>query len=292
MPADIDIKLRQATPQDALFIATGFHMAMLYNNTTQERLQNFAKAICSRYDVLYSWKNTTIAVLEGKPVGMLTSYDGKNYKQMRKTTMRLVKDHFGITFPDMEDEATEGEYYIDSLAIMSDYRKKGIGKRLLKHAIGLGLAKNLCVTLAVDPKNDRAQQLYKSIGFSLTGEVYIFGHNYLKMAISPQKSPNITNIRERVLTSTTISNFQRKVYLALLGVPRGETITYGELGKRIGCKSAQAIGQALRRNPFAPEVPCHRVIASDGSLGGFHGQREGEMIERKRKLLREEGVEL
>lgn len=94
---------------------------------------------------------------------------------------------------------------------------------------------------------------------------------------------------ERVVReSREISEFQRRVYLALLEVPRGETITYGELARRIGCRSAQAVGQALRRNPFAPEVPCHRVISSDGSIGGFHGQRSGEMIDRKRSLLEAE----
>ena len=92
--------------------------------------------------------------------------------------------------------------------------------------------------------------------------------------------------------STTITAFQRKVYLALLDVPRGQTISYKELGERIGCHSPQAIGQALKRNPFAPDVPCHRVIAKDGSIGGFHGQREGAMIERKRMLLEGELREL
>ncbi|MBO5705822.1 MAG: MGMT family protein [Bacteroidaceae bacterium] len=96
------------------------------------------------------------------------------------------------------------------------------------------------------------------------------------------------DIRHRVLHSTDITPFQRRVYLELLNVPRGETISYGELARRIGCRSAQAVGQALRRNPFAPEVPCHRVVASDGSLGGFHGERQGEMIERKRQLLEKE----
>ena len=95
-------------------------------------------------------------------------------------------------------------------------------------------------------------------------------------------------IRERVINDKSITEFQRKVYLALLDVPRGETISYKDLGLRIGCRSAQAIGQALKRNPFAQEVPCHRVIASDGSIGGFHGQRDGEMIEKKIKLLEEE----
>lgn len=95
----------------------------------------------------------------------------------------------------------------------------------------------------------------------------------------------MSDIRDKVLGSTKITPFQRRVYLALLDVPSGTTITYGELAKRIGCRSAQAIGQALRRNPFAPDVPCHRVVAADGSLGGYNGEREGEQIEYKRRLL-------
>lgn len=98
----------------------------------------------------------------------------------------------------------------------------------------------------------------------------------------------IIDIYQRVKEDKTITEFQRKVYLELLKVARGETISYGELAKRIGCKSAQAVGQALKKNPFAPDVPCHRVIAKDGSIGGFHGQRDGEMIEKKRRLLIEE----
>lgn len=98
------------------------------------------------------------------------------------------------------------------------------------------------------------------------------------------------NIREVVKNSTDITEFQRKVYLELLNVPKGATITYGELAKRIGCKSAQAVGQALRRNPFAPAVPCHRVIAADGSMCGFNGHRDGDQIEKKKRLLREEGA--
>ena len=96
---------------------------------------------------------------------------------------------------------------------------------------------------------------------------------------------SVEEIRKQVLTSTHITEFQRKVYLELLNVPRGETISYGELARRIGCRSAQAVGQALKRNPFAPDVPCHRVIASDGNIGGFEGQRKGETIDKKQRLL-------
>lgn len=106
-----------------------------------------------------------------------------------------------------------------------------------------------------------------------------------------------------------ITPFQLRVYLELLKVPPGTTVSYGELARRIGCRSAQAVGQALRRNPFAVGacctidgqaltfthefcVPCHRVIAADHSPGGFHGQRSGEQIARKLQLLEEEGHKL
>lgn len=101
---------------------------------------------------------------------------------------------------------------------------------------------------------------------------------------------SVDETRKMVLESRSITEFQRKVYLELLNVPCGETISYKQLADRIGCRSAQAVGQALKRNPFAPDVPCHRVIASDGSIGGFSGKRHGEMIDKKLMLLEEEGA--
>ena len=100
------------------------------------------------------------------------------------------------------------------------------------------------------------------------------------------------DIRKLIEESTVITPFQRRVYLELLNVPAGETITYGELARRVGCRSAQAVGQALKRNPFAPVVPCHRVVAADGSIGGYFGERDGEQIERKRALIEAERNEM
>ena len=93
-----------------------------------------------------------------------------------------------------------------------------------------------------------------------------------------------------VIDSKGVSQFRLRVYLELLNVPRGGTITYGELARRIGSGSAQAVGQALRHNPFAPEIPCHRVIAADGSLCGFGGSRGAKALKRKRTLLKDEGA--
>lgn len=95
-------------------------------------------------------------------------------------------------------------------------------------------------------------------------------------------------IATKVRESMDITPFQKKVYLELLKVPAGETITYGELARRIGCRSAQAVGQALKKNPFAPDVPCHRVVSSDGGIGGYMGYVDGPFLERKRQLLQQE----
>lgn len=87
-----------------------------------------------------------------------------------------------------------------------------------------------------------------------------------------------------------LTAFQRQVYAVVAQIPRGRVMTYQGLARAIGCGSCQAVGQALRRNPLAPAVPCHRVIKSDLSIGGFAGAREGGEVVRKLALLAEEGV--
>ena len=87
-----------------------------------------------------------------------------------------------------------------------------------------------------------------------------------------------------------VSAFARRVYAALCKIPSGRVITYAALGQRIGCRSPRAIGQALRTNPFAPQVPCHRVIASDLSPGGFNGRTSGASLAKKLRLLAAEGI--
>ena len=77
--------------------------------------------------------------------------------------------------------------------------------------------------------------------------------------------------------------FQQKVWRELLTIPYGETTTYGTIARRIGCRSAQAIGQAVHNNPIAIIIPCHRVIGSDGALTGY-----ASGLEIKRQLLLQE----
>ncbi len=87
--------------------------------------------------------------------------------------------------------------------------------------------------------------------------------------------------------------FEKRVWSMLCQIPRGRFTTYGLMSAHLA-SSPRAVGNALRRNPFAPEVPCHRCVATGGKLGGFKGQwpRDGEGItlDEKRLLLRAEGV--
>ena len=92
------------------------------------------------------------------------------------------------------------------------------------------------------------------------------------------------------MNAKPVTPFQQRVYDAISRIPAGRITTYGLLARHLKCRSAQAVGQALRRNPFAPRVPCHRVIAADLRIGGFCGARDGTQIRRKLRLLAGEGV--
>jgi len=82
------------------------------------------------------------------------------------------------------------------------------------------------------------------------------------------------------------TEFENKVWQILKRVPRGRVITYQALAQAIGClQSARAVGNALHKNPWAPKVPCHRVVKSNGQIGGY---RSG--IRKKTALLKSEGV--
>ena len=81
------------------------------------------------------------------------------------------------------------------------------------------------------------------------------------------------------------TEFQQRVWKTLLEIPYGKTLTYGDLAKALGCKSAQAVGGAVGRNPISILIPCHRVVGADGSLTGYAGG-----VERKEFLLRLESL--
>ena len=82
--------------------------------------------------------------------------------------------------------------------------------------------------------------------------------------------------------------FNQKVWNALRQIPRGKVATYSSIAKQVGSpKASRAVGNACNRNEHAPVVPCHRVVASDGNLGGYAGG-----LKKKIQLLKKEGIEI
>jgi O-6-methylguanine DNA methyltransferase len=86
------------------------------------------------------------------------------------------------------------------------------------------------------------------------------------------------------------TNFEMAVYEAVRRIPAGKVSTYGRIARQIARGTARSVGTALAKNPYAPEVPCHRVVRADGRLGGFHGKTEGAPMLEKSAMLRAEGV--
>ena len=95
---------------------------------------------------------------------------------------------------------------------------------------------------------------------------------------------------EREIKSGRVSNamsFNQKVWALCARVPKGRVTTYGDIAKALGTKAYRAVGNALNRNPYSPQVPCHRVVGADGSLTGFAGG-----LGKKQRLLAAEGIAL
>lgn len=83
------------------------------------------------------------------------------------------------------------------------------------------------------------------------------------------------------------TDLQCAVWDALRLIPRGRVTTYGAIASYLGTRAVRAVGSAVGKNPNAPEVPCHRVVRADGSIGSYSG---GRGVETKILLLSQEGV--
>lgn len=285
------IVIRPATIGDAPTLAQVVAMAI----GDDEALHNYCGAnyltilreVARTKETQYSWENGLIAEVDGVCAGAVVGYDGAHLEALRRGTLAVIHRHAGIC-PKVSDETQAGEYYLDSLAVLPEFRGRGVGGSLIRALAEKAFSEgHERVGLIVDTQNPKAERLYATQGFERVGERTFFGHCMHHLQLK-----NLWDIHKRVTRSTRITEFQRRVYLELLKVPAGKSITYRELANRIGCRSAQAVGQALKRNPFAPAVPCHRVVASDGSLGGYFGERSGEKLEQKRRLLEEEAESL
>lgn len=178
------LRIIPARLEDAPFVARCVCMA-LHHEADSERLAHVAQ-VCRRHDALYSYRHALVAWMGDEPVGLCLCYDGARYTEMRRITFPLFS-HEGdaMDLDNAQDETQAGEYYLDSLAVVSQWRGRGIARQLieaqLQRARQMGFHR---ATLLVDPANEGAQRLYASIGFRHHSDCYAFGQTYWKWEIS------------------------------------------------------------------------------------------------------------
>ncbi len=141
-------------------------------------------SLVEREDTQYSYKNTLMAVADNKLVGIAVSYDGAQLHELRRAFIHEAKKRIGKDHSGMDDETQAGELYLDSLAVLPEYRRQGIAQRLLKaikeKADKMGLP---CVGLLVDNGNPAGEALYVSVGFCYANDSYWGGHPMKHMVL-------------------------------------------------------------------------------------------------------------
>ena len=182
------IVIRDATLGDAPFIArvvlAGIDMLEIDAVLPDEQRAIFEHLIkiCRMDDTLYSYLNTRIAEIDGNPVGALVAYDGACYAKMREKTFGLVQQTSGMDLSHNAMETGPSEFYLDSMAILSDYMGIGIGKLLMRDRVDFAFNNGFQkVTLLVDKDKPRLQQYYESEDFAFSEEMFVFGAWYCKL---------------------------------------------------------------------------------------------------------------
>lgn len=185
-------RIRKATSADAEFIAKMVIMAlhMEKEGDEGERLLRHITELVMDEGSLYHWSRAVM--IDG--IGACVAYDGTDYHPRRVRSFSFVCSD-GL--PIMEDntallaqpdETQAGEYYIDSLAIMPEYRGKGYGSLFLQHAVKEGTAMGLTPSLLVDPTNTGAVRLYSSLGFEGESTLHVFGTDFMKMKYTERET--------------------------------------------------------------------------------------------------------
>lgn len=173
------VAIRNAQKNDVGIVAWTVLAALDIETDDAER---FVKS-CSEDDSIYSWRNSIVAVVEDKPVGCLIAYEGIRYSELRKQSWLELWGYLGRKYLNtIEAETKDGEFYLDSMAVLPEFRGRDIGKMLIEFAVNKG--KRLgCeyATLLVDCNKPKLEAYYRSVGFESFGKMNYFGHEYKRM---------------------------------------------------------------------------------------------------------------
>ena len=180
-----DIVIRQAEKRHAQEIARLIMMAMtdeccLYycaDGCSLDAFYRMMTYLVNREDSQYSYRNTLVAMDGEKVVGISVSYDGGMLHELRRAFIEAAKEYVGKDNSGMDDETQAGELYLDSLAVLPEYSRRGIAKRLILATKEKAEAMYLpCVGLLVDKGNPDGEALYASAGFRHMNDSRWGGH--------------------------------------------------------------------------------------------------------------------
>lgn len=181
-----NIILRGARVDDAPQVARMVMMAMTdecckYFCGPDHTLDDFHRLMTSlveRTDTQYSYLNTVCAEdnSTGTICGVCVTYDGGNLALLRQSFWDAALAEWGMDHSNMSDETQPGELYLDTLAVLPDYRRQGIAKALIRAAKEKATGMNLPLGLLVDCGNPKAESLYTSIGFKYVDDNMWGGH--------------------------------------------------------------------------------------------------------------------
>ncbi len=139
-------------------------------------------AICRRTDTLYSWRNARIACACGKRAGAMVSYPGDIYLDARSITFPLLPGLTQAQIDATDIETLPGEWYLDSLAVLPEFRRAGIGKMLVMDAIERGRNAGYAqFTLLAEKSSNHLVEHYTRLGFTIESEKLYLGNAYWRM---------------------------------------------------------------------------------------------------------------
>lgn len=184
MEQDADM-IRRARKEEAAQIAELFMLAwpveeiLESNGISYEQLHESMAAIAAAEETIYSYENTFVAEVDGKVVGAMCAYDGADYMRLKQPIVDLLGADSGFA---QLKETEAGEFYLDSVGVLPEYRSRGIASSLFEaqceRAASLG---HKVAGLIVDVDKPQAEALYARLGFTYLDNKDFFGHTMKHM---------------------------------------------------------------------------------------------------------------
>ena len=181
----MEVIIRQARKEEASQIAKLFMLAwpvddiLESNGLTCEQLHESITLIAASEETIYSYENTVVAEIDGKVVGAMCAYDGADYQRLKQPIIDTLGPDCGFA---QLKETEKGEFYLDSVGVLPEYRGKGIASRLIaaqcERAASLG---HKVAGLIVDVDKPQAEALYTRLGFTYLDDKDFFGHKMKHM---------------------------------------------------------------------------------------------------------------